>query len=127
MLAAKCACSPLHASVLQAHAHTHTQTCAFVYDLPCCAACLPRSMCLFIQNQNFERYTENMLNRLAEGAGYAQEQLAAAAKSSTALKKQTAELGRKAEATLDMLHKHSELEQVCRVTAPKERLSAAAL
>lgn len=26
-------------------------------------------MCLYIQNQSFERYTENMLNRLAEGAG----------------------------------------------------------
>ncbi|KAL4431061.1 hypothetical protein ABPG75_006317 [Micractinium tetrahymenae] len=69
------------------------------------------SMCLFIQNQNFERYTENMLNRLAEGAGYAQDQLAAAAKSSAALTKQTAELGRKAEATLGLLREHGELEQ----------------
>jgi hypothetical protein len=33
------------------------------------------SMCLFIQNQHFEKYTENMLNRLAAGAGYAQTQL----------------------------------------------------
>lgn len=69
-------------------------------------------MCLFIQNQNFERYTENMLNRLAEGAGYAQEQLKAASKNGAALTKQTAELGQKAEAALGLLRQHGELEQV---------------
>jgi len=69
-------------------------------------------MCLYIQNQNFEKHTENMLNRLAEGAGYAKEQLAAAAASSAALGKQTAELGKKAETALGMLKKHEELEEV---------------
>lgn len=34
------------------------------------------SMCLFIQNQDFEKHTEFMLNQLSEGAGYASEQLA---------------------------------------------------
>ena len=35
------------------------------------------SMCLFIQNQQFEKYTETMLNTLSEGAGFARDQLAA--------------------------------------------------
>lgn len=69
-------------------------------------------MCLFIQNQNFERYTENMLNRLAEGAGYAREQLAEAARNSAALSKETAELAKKAEVALGMLRQHGELEEV---------------
>ena len=33
------------------------------------------SMCIFIQNQNFERYTEGMLGKLAEGGAYARGQL----------------------------------------------------
>jgi hypothetical protein len=69
-------------------------------------------MCLYIQNQNFEKYTENMLNRLAEGAGLAKEQLAAVAKSTGALGRDTAALQRKAEAALGLLRRHSELEEV---------------
>ena len=69
-------------------------------------------MCLYIQNQNFEKYTENMLNRLAEGAGLAREQLAAVAKSTGALGRDTAALQRKAEDALGLLRQHSELEEV---------------
>ena len=72
----------------------------------------PRRMCLHIQNQNFERYTENMLNRLAEGAGYAREQLGAVAKATGKLGADTAALALKAEAALGMLREHGELEQV---------------
>jgi hypothetical protein len=90
----------------------HPQACncdpqsAFPTRPLCC------SMCLYIQNQNFEKYTENMLNRLAEGAGLAKEQLAAVAKSTGALGRDTAALQRKAEAALGLLRQHSELEEV---------------
>ncbi|KAL4859390.1 Protein strawberry notch 1 [Chlorella vulgaris] len=69
------------------------------------------SMCLHIQNQNFEKYTENMLDRLAEGASFAREQLAAMARGTERLGKDTAALQAKAEAALGLLHQHTELEE----------------
>lgn len=70
-------------------------------------------MCLHIQNQNFEKYTENMLNRLSEGAGFAREQLSAVAKATGKLGSDTAALVQKGEAALAMLREHGELEEVC--------------
>ncbi|KAI3433451.1 hypothetical protein D9Q98_003264 [Chlorella vulgaris] len=69
------------------------------------------SMCLHIQNQNFEKYTENMLDRLAEGAGFAREQLAAMARGTERLGKDTAALQATAESALGLLHQHTELEE----------------
>lgn len=69
-------------------------------------------MCLHIQNQNFEKYTENMLDRLAEGAGFAREQLAAMARGTERLGKDTAALQATAESALGLLHQHTELEEV---------------
>lgn len=70
------------------------------------------SMCLFIQNQNFERYTENMLNQLAEGSKFAKSQLDAMSGDVGRLAGSTAELAGKAEATLGLLHEHRQLEEV---------------
>lgn len=50
--------------------------------------------------------------RLAEGAGFAKEQLAAVAKTTGALAGDTAALASKAEAALGMLRQHAELEEV---------------
>lgn len=75
------------------------------------------SMCLHIQNQNFEKYTENMLDRLAEGAGFAKEQLAAVAQRAELLRRDTEELKKGAEAALGLLRQHGELEEVGRVAA----------
>lgn len=85
-----------------------------------------RSMCLHIQNQNFERHTENMLNRLAEGAGFAREQLSAVAKATGKLGADTAALTHKAEAALGMLHEHGELEQESLRLQKKARAEASA-
>lgn len=71
-----------------------------------------RSMCLFIQNQNFERYTENMLNQLAEGSKFAKSQLDAMSGDVGRLAGTAAELAGKAEATLGLLREHRELEEV---------------
>lgn len=43
------------------------------------------SMCLFIEHRDFEKYTETMLNRLSEGAGYAKMQLATIGQQTTDL------------------------------------------
>ena len=45
------------------------------------------SMCIFIQNQNFERYTEGMLGTLAEGGAFARGQLEALGASAAAVGK----------------------------------------
>lgn len=71
-------------------------------------------MCLFVQNQNFERYTENMLNQLAEGSKFAKAQLDAMSGHVGRLAGSAAELAGKADATLGLLHEHQELEQVRR-------------
>lgn len=71
-------------------------------------------MCLHIQNLNFEKYTENMLDRLAEGAGNAKEQLAAVARSTEQLGRDADALKEGTQAALGLLHQHSELEEVRR-------------
>lgn len=82
-------------------------------------------MCLYVQNQDFERYTENMLNRLAEGAGFAKDQLAAVAKATGALASDTAALARKAEDALGLLSEQKAAGEV-RVAAARREPGAGA-
>ncbi|KAI7844527.1 hypothetical protein COHA_001885 [Chlorella ohadii] len=84
------------------------------------------TMCLFIQNQNFERNTENMLNQLAEGSKFAKSQLDAMSGDVGRLAGTAAELAGKAEATLGLLHEHRELEEESLALAKKARAEAAA-
>jgi hypothetical protein len=88
------------------------QTCNFSTHASAC-----RSMCLYIQNQDFERYTENMLDRLAEGAGYAREQLTSLARATGQLGKDAAGLQAKTAEALELLQQQRELEEVRHVLA----------
>lgn len=68
------------------------------------------SMCLFIQNQEFEKYTETMLNRLSEGAGFAREQLVAITTRTERLGADAARIVASSEEALERLREQRELQ-----------------
>ena len=67
-------------------------------------------MCLFLTNRNFEKYTEGMLNRLAEGADYAQEALRAISEQATELRGQAATIQQITQGTVAALQEHRALQ-----------------
>jgi hypothetical protein len=66
-------------------------------------------MCLFVQNQEFERYAEALLNQLAAGAGYAREQLAEVGARTAALTDAAAGIAASAAEALGRLGEQREL------------------
>ena len=68
------------------------------------------SMCLFIQNQDFEKHTEFMLNQLSEGAGYASEQLASMGANTKKISEDAAAIKMSTEDALGRLKEQKELQ-----------------
>lgn len=68
------------------------------------------SMCLFIQNQQFEKHTEMMLNILGESAGFAKEQLAAMGARTQELSEDTAAIRAAAVDTVSRLKEQKNLQ-----------------
>lgn len=69
------------------------------------------AMCLFIQNQEFEKYTETMLSRLAEGAGFAREQLTVVGKHTLAIVGDTTAILAASEDAAKKLKEHGEAQK----------------
>jgi hypothetical protein len=84
------------------------------------------TMCLFIQNQEFEKYTEQMLNRLSEGAGFAREQLAAVSARAEALTADAATLVANTQDALTRLREQRELQLATADQLRAHRAEAAA-
>lgn len=68
------------------------------------------SICLFVQNQQFERYTESMLNRLAEGAAYAEQHLSSIGLATGELTKEVSSVRNSAEEAVDRLKQSKEYQ-----------------
>ncbi|KAH7618238.1 hypothetical protein Ndes2526B_g07161 [Nannochloris sp. 'desiccata'] len=68
------------------------------------------SMCLFIQNQQFEKHTEMLLNTLSEGAGFAKEQLSAMGAKAQELSQDTAAIRAVAIDTVARLKEQKDLQ-----------------
>lgn len=77
------------------------------------------SMCLFIQNRNFEKYAETMLNRLSRSADFARQELETMAQSTQNLAKDTSSIRLTAKDTLEKVQKAHELQMATAQEAQK--------
>lgn len=70
------------------------------------------TMCLFLQNRDFEKYTENMLNTLAQGAGYAKDQLSHIGIHAEKLAVDTAAIRETSQKAAETLNQHTEMHKI---------------
>jgi hypothetical protein len=77
------------------------------------------SMCLFIQNRNFEKYAETMLNRLSRSADFARQELEIMAQSTRNLAKDTSSIRLTAKDTLEKVQKAHEVQMATAQEAEK--------
>lgn len=77
------------------------------------------SMCLFIQNRNFEKYAETMLNRLSSSADFARKELETVGRATRDLAKDTSTIRLAAKETLDRLQEAHELHMAAAQEAKK--------
>ena len=82
------------------------------------------SICLFLQNQEFEKHTKQMLNRLADGAHFARQQLELLADMSATLAKDTGTILTTSNGLAEDFIKHSESTKLAYESVQKAKEEA---